>query len=121
MSAPREPDRCPTRVHRGWRGAALAALAIATFAAAAEGKVIWDGTTPVESHPRDNARERCRSAPLFRAERLARREAFVVQKSGTLFLPYQLAPYPLVVPALRSEWLWSDGARGGPARQCEAE
>jgi hypothetical protein len=121
MSAPREPDPCPARVHRTWRGAALVALAIATFATATEGKVIWDGATPMDSHRRDGARERCRWLPLFRAAHLARREAFAVQKSGAPFVPYVFAPYPLVVPALPSEWLRSGHAAGARARQCEAE
>jgi hypothetical protein len=121
MSAPREPDPRPARVHRTWRGAALLALAIATFATATEGKVIWDGATPMDSHWRDGACERCRRLPLFRAQRLARRDAFAVQKSGAPFVPYLFAPYPLVVPALPSGWLWPGYAAGAQARQCEAE
>jgi hypothetical protein len=121
MSAPREPDPRPARARRTWSGAALVALAIATFATATEGKVIWDGATPMDSHRRDGACERCRRLPLFRAEHLARREAFAVQKSGAPFVPYLFVPYPLVVPALPSGWLGSGDAAGAQARQCEAE
>ena len=121
MSASREPDPSPTRVHWGWRGTALAALAIAMAATTTEGKVIWDGTTPLVLHPRDAARERCRLQPLFRAERLARREAIIVQRSGVLLMPHLLAPYPLVVPALRTEWLSPDHGAGAAALKCETE
>ena len=121
MSAPREPDPRPARVRRTWSGAALVALAIATFATATEGKVIWDGATPMDSHRRDGACERCRRLPLFRAEHLARREAFAVQKPGAPFVPYLFVPYPLVVPALPSGWLGSGDGAGAQARQCEAE
>jgi hypothetical protein len=119
MSAPRAPN--PARVPRGWRRVALAALAIAMAATAAEGKVAWDGegAAPLVVHPRDGVRERCRSQPLFRAERLARREAIIVQRSGVLLMPYLIAPYPLVAPALPSLWLWSDHSAGAAARECE--
>jgi hypothetical protein len=112
MSTPREPDPSPARVHKGWRGAASAALALAMVATAAEGKVIWDGATPLVLHPRDGARELCRSQPLLRAERLARREAIIVQPSGAPLMPYPLVPYPLVLPALRTEWMWPDHRAG---------
>jgi hypothetical protein len=121
MSAPREPYRFPARIRKGWHGVGLVALAIAMVATAAEGKVIWDGATPLVLHPRDGAREGCRSQPLFRAERLARREAIIVQRSGALLTPYLLAPYPLVVPALRTEWLWPDHRAGAAVRECETQ
>ena len=121
MSVPREPDPPPARVHKGWRGVALAALAIAMVATAAEGKVIWGGATPLVVDRQDGVRERCRSQPLFRAERLARREAIIGQRSGTLLMPYAPARYPLVVPALRTQWLWPDHRAGVAAPECDTE
>jgi hypothetical protein len=120
MSAPYEPKLCPGHAQKRWRKAVLAALAVATFATAAEGKVVWDGDT-LSLHPRDGARGRCRALPLFRAERLARREAFIVQRSGALFAPYLLAPHPLIVFPLRTEWLWSDRDLAAVAHECEVE
>jgi hypothetical protein len=34
-------------------------------------------------------------------------------------MPYLIAPYPLVAPALPSLWLWSDHSAGATARECE--
>jgi hypothetical protein len=122
MSAAREPNSRSARVRAAWRGGVvLAALAIATFAAVAEAKVIWDGSTPVTPHHRDGAREGCRSRPLIRAERLARHESFVVQRFHAPFIPSLFMPYPLWVPAFQTGWLWSGDAGIAFVRRCDGD
>lgn len=103
MSNQRDPSPRSARFRWGVSGAALAALALATFTTAADAKVVWDDPTfltPSERH------DFCKQRPLFRAERLARRQSFIVQRS--LLTPYTVTPYGIFVPTFQTGWFWFD-------------
>jgi hypothetical protein len=104
MSAAREISARSVRVPIKWGGVAMAALAMAAFAAAAEAKVTWGGSASVRLHQQDGRR-----VPLLRAERLARHQAFMVQRFGPPFLPSLFMPHPLYASAFGTAWLWPDG------------
>lgn len=109
------------RVWTGWGGVALTALVIATFADTADAKLIWDGTGPLTLHVRDGFRDGCRSRPLLRAERLARRQSFIVQRSSVPFVPYLIVPNQLWVPVFQTGWLWSGDTVTGFRHGCSGE
>jgi hypothetical protein len=103
MSGTRKLDAASVRLPGKWGGVAVAALAMATFAATAEAKVTWGGSAS-GLHQQDGRR-----VPLLRAERLARHQAFMVQRFGPPFLPSLFVPYPLYASAFGTAWLWPDG------------
>jgi len=97
-----EPPR--TRAFQG-RVAVLAVVTLATLSSVADAKVIWDGAR----------------APLFRAERLARQQSFIVRRSLAPFMPYLATPYPLWVPAFGAGWIWAGDTATPFVRACDDE
>jgi hypothetical protein len=121
MNHTREPRRCVARRSRVLDYLIPILGAVAAFTTAAEAKVIWDSATPLTLHQRDI----CRARPLARAEHLARRELFLVQRPSAPFVPYYpyypFASYRLLVPTPGTGWIWSDGTVPPFTRICDTE
>lgn len=82
----------------------LALLALASSAATAEAKVIWNG------HGHDGTRN---AAPLDRAELLAWRQNFIVRSPVYPFVPPLATPFGPWAPFVQTGWMWSNYPLGG--------
>jgi hypothetical protein len=94
----------------------LASLGLASSAAIAEAKVIWNDSIPLGGFGRDGI---CHASPLDRAERLAWRQTLIVQRPGYLFVPSLMTPSGLWVPFVQTGWSWSSRLLGIFAPFCD--
>jgi hypothetical protein len=94
----------------------LALLAVASSAAIANAKVIWNDPIVFSVNGRDGI---CRASPLDRAEFLAWRQNLVVRRPNYPFVPSLAAPSGLWAPFVQTGWLGPNRPLGLFASFCD--
>ena len=100
----------------GCRILLLALLGLASSAAIAEAKVVWNDPLPLRVQGRDGF---CRSGPLDRAERLAWRQTLMIRRPGYPFVPSVVTPFGMWVPFVQTGWVGFDLPLGISAPVCD--
>lgn len=94
----------------------VASLGVTGSASLASAKVVWNNPTALSGLGGDGF---CHTSPLDRAERLAWRQTFIMQRPGYPFVP--AAPFGLWVPYapyVQTGWFWSTPPLGVFAPIC---